>query len=105
MAQISKSDWKLFKERVGVWQERYMEGLLRQYAELIDSPTLASERFWELEKRIKKDRRHMGVLVDLKKTEVVWDIAIYIKEEIITMKDLDGFSEELVEAVKVMLKV
>lgn len=105
MAQISKSDWKLFKERVGVWQERYMEGLLRQYAELIDSPALASERFWELEKRIKKDRRHIGVLIDLKKTEVVWDIAMYIKEEIITMKDLDGFSEELVEAVKVMLKV
>ena len=65
----------------------------------------ASERFWELEKRIKKDRRHMGVLIDLKKTEVVWDIAMYIKVEIITLKDLDGFSDELVEAVKVMLKV
>ena len=36
---------------------------------------------------------------------VVWDIAMYIKEEIITMKDLDGFSEELVEAVKIMMKV
>ena len=104
MAQISKSDWKLFKERVGVWQERYMEGLLRQYAELIDSPTLASERFWELEKRIKKDRRHIGVLIDLKKSEAVWDIAMYLKEKIITLKDLDGFSEELVEAVKVMMK-
>ena len=29
--EISKADWKLFSNRVGGWQERYMEGLVKQY--------------------------------------------------------------------------
>ena len=27
MVEISKADWKLFRERIGDWQERYMERL------------------------------------------------------------------------------
>lgn len=46
----------------------------------------------------------MRARIDLQKTEAVWDIAMYMKQEIITLKDLDGFSEELVEAVNEMQK-
>lgn len=30
MVEISKSDWKLYRERVLEWQERYMEGLTKE---------------------------------------------------------------------------
>lgn len=30
MVEISKSDWKLYRERVPEWQERYMEGLTKE---------------------------------------------------------------------------
>lgn len=28
MTQISKKDWKLYREKLPQWQERYMEGLI-----------------------------------------------------------------------------
>ena len=31
MVEISKADWKLFRERIGNWQERYMEKLSKEY--------------------------------------------------------------------------
>lgn len=29
MVEISKKDWKLFREKVPDWQEHYMEGLIK----------------------------------------------------------------------------
>ena len=50
---ISKKDWKLFRERLSGWQENYMEGLVKEYANFLnDDKKPASEKFWELEKRI-----------------------------------------------------
>ena len=57
---ISKKDWKLFRERLSGWQENYMESLVN------DDKKSASEKFWELEKRIKEDKRHPGVVMELK---------------------------------------
>ena len=101
--EISKVDWKLFSERVGNWQERYMEGLVKQYIEMLSSPGNASDHFWELEGRIKTDRKHPGVLINLRKSTAIWDIAMFVREEIITMDDLEGFSEDLIDAVKLIL--
>ncbi len=41
-----------------------MEGLVKEYANFLnDDKKPASEKFWELEKRIKEDKRHPGVNV------------------------------------------
>jgi len=102
--EISKADWKLFRDRVGGWQEHYMEGLIKQYIELLSSPGNASDHFWELDERIKRDRIHPGVIINLRKSEAIWDIAAYVREEVITMDDLEGFSEDLIDAVKLILR-
>ena len=69
---ISKKDWKLFRERLSGWQENYMESLVKEYANFLnDDKKPASEKFWELEKRIKEDKRHPGVIMELKKSEVI----------------------------------
>ena len=50
---ISKKDWKLFREKLSDWQENYMEGLVKEYANFLnDDKKPASEKFWELEKGI-----------------------------------------------------
>ena len=55
---ISKKDWKLFRERLSGWQENYMEGLVKEYVNFLnDDKKPASEKFWELEKRIKEEDR------------------------------------------------
>ena len=66
--ELSKNDWKLFRERLPGWQERYMDKLTHEYAEfLTDDSRQPSERFWTLNKRIREDRRKPGVQLELRK--------------------------------------
>ncbi len=73
MMEISKADWKLFRERLPEWQESFMERLDREYIELLGSDKPASEKFWALEKRIRQDKRLPGVRLELRKSEMGWD--------------------------------
>ena len=65
--EISKADWKLYRERVSDWQE------------------------------------HSGVLIELRKSTALWDIAYFVRDKVITMNELEGFSEDLIDAVKLIL--
>lgn len=103
MVEISKADWKLFRERVPEWQEQYMERLTKKYIKLLSSPGNASDHFWELEKRIKNDKKHPGVILEMSKSEAIWDIAIFIKKKVISLKDLEGFSQDLIDSVTEIL--
>ena len=102
---ISKKDWKLFRERLADWQENYMEGLVKEYANFLnDDKKPASEKFWELEKRIKEDKHHPGVIMEMKKSEVIWDIVRFIRLKVITYDNLSDFSDELQQEVKRILE-
>lgn len=105
MYEISKNDWKLFREKIGEWQECYMEHLNQEYISILsDTNKLASDKFWEIEERIKNDRKSPGVIIEMRKSETVWNIAYMIKMKVITFEDLESFSEELKEAVSFFLK-
>ena len=39
----------------------------------------------------------------MRKSEAIWGIAVFVGRGIITMDELDGFSEDLIEAVKLIL--
>lgn len=101
--EISKQDWKLFREKIPEWQEHYMERLVKEYIKLLSSPGNASDHFWELEERMKKDKKHPGVMIELNKSDAIWDIALLIKKKVITLVDLEGFSDDLIDAVKLIL--
>ncbi len=99
--EISKRDWKLFREKLPGWQENYMEDLVEEYIDfLADETKKASDKFWGLEKRIKEDKRHPGVIMELRKSETIWDIVRLIRLNVITYDDLSDFSEELKYEVK-----
>lgn len=103
MIEISKQDWKLFQEKVPVWQEEYMDRLVREYVDFLKSDKPASSKFWELEKKIKEDKKNPGVQMELRKSETVWDIVMMLREEVITRNDLEGFSAELIATVEDLL--
>lgn len=63
----------------------------------------ASDKFWELEKRIKKDRSHPGVLIEIRKSNAIFDMVDLIRPKVITFDDLSDFSDELQETVKMIL--
>ena len=96
---IKKSDWKLFRERLPGWQEKYMERLVKEYADYLQSELPASTKFWEMEKRIKEDKRRPGVLLSLEKKNVDFDLIRLMKDGAIEEKDLEGFSQELIDRV------
>ena len=98
--EISKKDWKLFRERIGDWQERYMEKLVGEYIELLGSDEPASDKFWDLDSRIKQDKKNPGVMLELHKADVDFDLARLIKLKVIGCDDLEGFSDELKDRVR-----
>ena len=101
--ECSKSDWKLFRAKIVNWQENYMDKLNKEYIKLLSGDEAASEKFWKLEERIKSDRKRPGVIIQMRKSEMVYDIAILIRDEVIDIQDLEGFSDELKEQVQMIL--
>ena len=102
--ECSKSDWQFFRTKIAQWQENYMDTLNKEYIELLSGEGDASEKFWKLEERIKRDKKHPGVIIQqMSKSEMVYDIAILIRDGVITIEDLDGFSEELKEHVQLII--
>ena len=104
MVEPSKRDWKLYREKVGGWQEHYMEKLVKEYADYLCSDLPASTKFWEIEKRITRDRKTLGVCIELRKSDMFWDIAGLINDRVISMDDLEEFSDNLKEAVALILR-
>ena len=83
-----------------------MEGPVKGYANFLNDDTKhASEKFWELEKRIKEDKHHPGVIMEMSKSEAIWDIVRLIRLKVITYDDLSEFSDELQQEVKRILEM
>ena len=102
--EISKRDWKLFREKLAVWQENYMARLIKEYIALLSAGDRnASDKFWELDNKIRTDRRHPGVILNVRKSEAIYDILRLIRLGVITYEDLSDFSEELQQTVKLIL--
>ena len=101
--EISKNDWKLFRARIAEWQENYMERLVKEYIDMLNGTGNASDKFWELEERIKKDKKHPGVMLELSKGNMIFDIVALINSGVITAADLEVFSDELRESVDFLL--
>ena len=102
--EISKADWKLYREKIVGWQENYMARLNKEYIALLsEDDKKASEKFRELQNRIKADRRHPGVIIEMRKSNAIFDIFSLIRLDVITYDDLADFSEELKQMVKLML--
>lgn len=101
----SKKDWKLFREKIGLWQESYMEKLVKEYIVLLNDNLPASSKFWELEKRIKMDKNKPGVILNLRKQEMLFDIMQLINDGAITVDDLLDFSDDLRSKVMYMQEI
>jgi len=100
MIEVTKSDWKLFVEKLPLWQERYMDHLLQEYAAIIAKTDEASTRFWELKERIDTDIKNPGVQIAPRRSEMMADLLYMIRHDVINIEDLDGFSKSVVSDIK-----
>ena len=79
--EISKRDWKLFREYVPKWQTRYIGKL----------------------ERIRKDKKHPGVSIEISKGDAVYDLVLLCRTGVIDMSDLEEFSDSTRDAVRQLL--
>ena len=97
--EICKKDWKLYLKLLPLWQERYMALAMDKYLSIINKDSIASRKYWELYEEIKKDKYSYGVMVELRKDEMIDVIRWFIVNQVITKDDLIDFSNELVDSI------
>jgi hypothetical protein len=98
---ISEKDWKLFRNDLPNWQERYMEKLVEEYMEILNDDRNASDKYWALEARLKADKRNPGVLItDISRSNFYDHLVSLVRYKVITMDDLKDYSEETKEVVR-----
>ncbi len=96
MRDVAESGWKLFKKMLPQWQERYMEKLIGQYVGILNGDSEASSRFWALEERLNRDKLSSGVIAnDIRRSTMRREIANLLIDSVITLDDLDGFTEDI----------
>ncbi len=97
MYELKESDWKLFRKKIVIWQERYMERLNQEYIALLSGEGNASDKFWNLLERMKEDRHDLGVCCEMSRSRMLMNISGLLNEGAITEEHLSDFSEELHE--------
>lgn len=105
MRDFSERDWKLFRKKLPGWQEDYMKRLCEEYIDLLSSDIKASERFWELENRIRADRKKTGVVATMSRSKMIFNIADLVYDDAISMDDLEEFSDDVKFAVRMLLRM
>ena len=100
---VNESDWKLLKKLLPLWQENYIEKVIEEYKNILNKDDIASNKFWDLNKKIKEDKKNPGVLItDLRRSNMDLVIASLISNKVIEFEDLKDFSDELKETLKLM---
>ncbi len=99
---MNEQDWRIFKSKVPAWQEGYMESLISEYIQLLQGKGTASDKFWALERRIREERKNPGVVMDMRRSTMHQNIISLLLQGIISMEDLNGFSEELIDTMKMI---
>lgn len=101
MGDVAESDWKLFRKRLPGWQESRMERLIGEYMEILGGEGPASEKFWALEERIREDKKRPSVMVrDVRRSTMRDEIARLVLDGAITLDDLDGFTDDVMDYVR-----
>lgn len=80
-----------------------MDRLNKEYIELLSEDANPSEKFWRLDKKIKEDKKKTGVQLEMRRTNLIYNIISLISDGVISFVDLEEFSDELKEAVSVFV--
>lgn len=82
-----------------------MDKLIEEYKDILNSDTSSSDKYWALRKKIYEDYKSPGVLArDVSRSNMFIILLGLLRDEAITMDDLDEFSDELKEDIAQFMK-
>lgn len=79
-------------------------GLNREYIALLSGTGPASEKFWELERRMREDKKRGGVVMRMSRSNMELNLLSLLSDGVISIAELDGFSEKLREKLTFVLR-
>lgn len=82
----------------------YVQPYAEEYIAILQRPANASENFWELEKRIRNDKRSFGVSARISRNNMFQIVVSLPANAVITIDDLKDFSDEFTETVNFCIK-
>lgn len=103
MYKVKEADWEKFRKKIDFWQENYLRRLNKEYIDILKQDKSASEIFWTLEEKIKKDKKSVEVMVIMRRSIMLDDILELIRDNVIEFKDIDEFSDDLKDTVRQIL--
>ena len=92
---VNEADWKLFRKKLPDWQEAYMERLNREYASLLAGSGAASDKFWELDRRIREDKPRINMSTRMSRDNMNHNITMLLVNGVISLSDLNDFSDDM----------
>lgn len=82
-----------------------MDKLIEEYKDILNSDTSSSDKYWALRKKIYEDYKSPGVLArDVSRSNMFIILLGLLRDEAITMDDLDEFSDELKKDIAQFIK-
>ena len=81
-----------------------MARLCDEYAAILTGKDRGSEAFWAIGKRIREDKKHPGVTANVTRSEMPWIILGLLRDEAITLSELNGFSDDLRECMVFLMR-
>ena len=80
-----------------------MEKLIEDYVSILAKDDKPSTKFWALENKMNRDVKSSGVIVEMRKSQLPNILIQLVKDRVISVDDLEVFSEPVRTSVKVML--
>ena len=100
MYEVKEKDWKVYKELMPIWQDRYIKKVNREYITILINDKPAIENYWDLRRKIKEDKGHLLIQFDLRRSTMFNTIYSLYSENIIHNEELLKFSEELLNCIE-----
>ncbi len=100
---LDEKDWKLFRSKIALWQENYINKLNKEYAAILCGDEAPSEKFWILENKINEYKKSRGIQIQLRRSSMLEDIISLLNDRVITLEDLSDFSDDLQEKIKFII--
>ena len=103
MYKVKEADWEKFRKKIDFWQENYLGRLNKEYIDILKQDKSASEIFWTLEEKIKKDKKSVEVMVIMRRSIMLDIILELIRDNVIEFKDIGEFNDDLKDTVRQIL--
>ncbi|MDY7092710.1 MAG: multidrug transporter [Acidobacteriota bacterium] len=96
-----ESDWKIYRERVSEWRERYLEKKNQEIVAILeDEGKTPTERFWEARRAMDEEADILTTCLDgHSRSKMSWNLLLMHGHGLVLDEDLEEFSDGLRESI------